>query len=68
MCYGVNDCDYKAFIIGVTKYIELIISGLCSNQNYSFFVVSYSNEEHTIPSEWNDITKLITGKYYQNVI
>ena len=31
--------------------INLIISGLCSAQSYSFFVVSYSNEEYTLPNE-----------------
>ena len=66
--HGVNDCDYKAFIVGVTKYIELIISDLCNNQNYSFFMVSYSNKEHTLTSECSVIITLIAGKYYQNVL
>ena len=60
--YGVSD---KTFSVGVTKYTKLIISGLCSCQNYSFYVVSYSNEEHTLPSEWSDITTLIAGNLKQ---
>ena len=56
--YGVND---STFSVGVTNYTELIISGLYSTQNYTFFVVSYSNEEHTVPSEWSNITTLIAG-------
>ena len=71
--YDVNDCDCKTFSVGVTNYTELIISGLCSTQNYSFFIVSYSNEEHTLPSEWSDVTTLIAGNlsnchilYFQN--
>ena len=59
--YGISDCDCKTFSVGVTKYTELIISGLCSNRNYSFFVVSYSNEKHTLPSEWSDATTLTAG-------
>ena len=47
---------------GMTNDTFLIISVLFSVQNYSFFVVSYSNEEHTLPSEWSDIITLITGK------
>ena len=47
---------------GVTNDTFLIINGLCSVKNYSFFVVSYSNEQHTLPSEWSDIITLITGK------
>ena len=61
--YGVNDCDCKTFSVGVTNNSELIINGLCSNQNYSFFVVSYSNENNTLPSEWSDITTLIASKF-----
>ena len=56
--YGMNDLDCKTFSVGVTNNTELIISSSCSSQNYSFFVVSYSNEEHTLPSEW---TTLIAG-------
>ena len=58
--YGVSD---NTFSVGVTKYTELIISGLCSCQNYSFYVVSYSNEEHTLPSEWSNVTTLIAGTF-----
>ena len=47
---------------GMTKDTFLNISGLCIAQNYSFFVISYSNEEHTLPSEWSDIITLISGK------
>ena len=60
--YGVSDCDCKTFSVGVTNDTLLKISGLCSAQNYSFFVVSYSIEEHTLPSEWSDIITLISGK------
>ena len=59
--YDVNDCYCKTISVGVTNYTELIISGLCNNQNYSFFVVSYSNEEYVLPSEWSDVTTLNTG-------
>ena len=62
MFYGViNDCDCKKFSLGVTNYTQLIIRGLCNSQNYSLFVVSFSNEEHTLPSEWSDVTTLIAG-------
>ena len=61
--YGVSDCDCKTFNIGVTNYTELIISGLCRSQNYSFFVVSHSNEEYTLPSEWSDVFTLNAGNY-----
>ena len=47
---------------GMTNDTFLIISGLCSAQNYSFFVVSYSNEEDTLPSEWSYIITLLSGK------
>ena len=47
---------------GMTNDTFLNISGLCSAQNYSFFVISYSNEEDTLPSELSDIIKLISGK------
>ena len=47
---------------GMTNDTFLNISGLCSAQNYSFFVMSYSNEEHTLSSEWSDIITLISGK------
>ena len=57
--YHIND---KALSVGVTSDTFLNISGLCSAQNYRFFVVSYSNEEHTLPREWSDIMTLITGK------
>ena len=60
--YGVSDCDCKTLSVGVTSDTLLKISGLCSAQNYSFFVMSYSNEEHTLPSEWSDIITLISGK------
>ena len=56
--YGVND---NTFSLGVINYTELIISGLCNSQNYSFFIVPYSNEEHTLLSEWSDVTTLIAG-------
>ena len=56
--YGVND---NTFSVEVTNYTELIISGLCSSQNYSFHVVSYSNEEYTLPSEWSDVATFIAG-------
>ena len=59
--YRVSDCDCKAFSIGVTNYTELIISGLCSSQNHCFFVVSHSNEEYTLPSEWSDVFTLNAG-------
>ena len=58
--YGVND---STFSIGVTNNTELIVSGLSSSQNYSFFVVSYSNEEHTVPSEWSDVITLIASMF-----
>ena len=48
--YSVSDCNCKMFSGRVTNLTFLIISSLCSIQNYSFFVVSYSNEEHTLPS------------------
>ena len=60
--YLVSNCDCKTFSVGVTNDTFLIISFLVSAQNYSFFVVSYSNDEHTLPSEWSDIITLITGK------
>ena len=60
--YGVSNCDCKTFSVGMTNATFLMISGLCNAQNYSFFVMSYSNEEHTLPSEWSDIITLITGK------
>ena len=60
--YGVSDCYCKTFSVGVTNVTQLMISGLCSAQNYSFLVMSYSNEEHTLPSEWSDIITLISGK------
>ena len=47
---------------GMTNDTYLNISGLCSAQNYSFFVMSYSNQEHTLPSEWSDIITLISSK------
>ena len=47
---------------GMTNDTFLMISGLYNCKNYSFFVVSYSNEEYTLPSEWSDIITLITGK------
>ena len=47
---------------GKTICTQLMISGLFSAQNYSFFVISYSNEEHTLPSEWSDIVTLTSGK------
>ena len=47
---------------GMTNDTFLIISGLYSAQNYSVFVMSYSNEEDTLPSEWSDIITLISGK------
>ena len=50
--------------VGVTNDTFLMISGLCSARNYSFFVVSYSNEENTLPSEWSDVFVLIGGKQY----
>ena len=59
--YGVNDCDCKTISVGVTKYNDLIISGLCSSQNCRFFVVSYSNEEYALPNEWSDVTTLNKG-------
>ena len=68
MFYGVNDCDCKTFSVGVTNNTELIISGLYSCQNYSFFVVSYSNEEHTLPSEWSNVTTLIAGNLLNVII
>ena len=58
--YGVSNDTFSA---GVTNNTQLIISGLYSNQNYSFFVVSYSNEEHTLPSQWSDIAALIAGTF-----
>ena len=61
--YGVSD---NTFSVGVTKYTELIISGLCSTQNYMFFVVSYSNEEYTLQSEWSDVSTLIAGTLKQS--
>ena len=33
-----------------------------------FFVVSYSNEEHTLPSEWSNITTLIAGNITNFII
>ena len=60
--YGVSD---KTFSVGVTKYTKLIISGLCSSQNYSFYVVSYSNEEYTLQSEWSEVTTFIAGNLKQ---
>ena len=60
--YDVNDCDCKTFSVGVTNYTQLIIRGLCSSQNYSFFVVSYSNKNNTLSSEWSDVYTLNTGK------
>ena len=60
--YGVSNCDCKTFSVGVTNDTFLIISGLCNVQNYSFFVIAYSNEEHTLPSEWSDIITLLTCK------
>ena len=50
------------YSVGVTNDTFLMIGGLCSAQNYSFFVISYSNEEHTLPSEWSDIITLISSK------
>ena len=47
---------------GMTNDTFMMISVLCSAQNYSFFVISYSNEEDTLPSEWSDIITLISGK------
>ena len=46
----------------MTNDTYLIISGLCSAQNYSVFVMSYSNEEHALPSEWSDIITPLSGK------
>ena len=66
--YRVSDCDCKKFSVGVTNFTERIISGLCSTQNYMFFVVSYSNDEHTLPSEWSDITTLIAGNVTNFII
>ena len=62
--YGVSDCNCKRFSGGLTNVTFLMIGGLCNAQNYSFFVVSYSNEEHTLPSEWSNVFTLIAGKYY----
>ena len=59
--YGVKDYDYKTFSIEVTDYTQLIISGLCNSQNYSFFVVSRSIGNNTLPSEWSDVYTLNTG-------
>ena len=56
--YGNNG---STFSVGMTNNTKMIVTGLCSAQNYSFFVASYSNEEHTLPSEWSDITTLIAG-------
>ena len=58
--YDVND---NTSSVGVTNYTELIISGLYRSQNYSFFVVSHSNEEYTLPSEWSDVFTLNAGNY-----
>ena len=60
--YDVSNCDCKTFSVGMTNATFLMINGLCSVQNYSFFVMSYSNEEHTLPSEQSDIITLITSK------
>ena len=57
--YGV--CDCKTFSAGVTNYTKLIVSGLWNAQNYIFCMTSYSNEEHTLPSEWSDVATLIEG-------
>ena len=46
---------------GETIHTHVVISGLCSAHNYSLFVVAYSNEECTLPSEWSDVITLITG-------
>ena len=59
--YSVNDCDCKTFSVGITKYNQVILSGLCNTQNYSFFVVSYSNWEYALPSEWSDVAILNAG-------
>ena len=61
--YSVSDCNYKTFSGRVTNLTFLTISAFCSAQNYSFFVVSYSNEEHTFSSEWSNVFILIAGKY-----
>ena len=50
------------YSVGVTNDTFLIISDDFSALNFSFFVVSYSNENHTLPSEWSDIITLISGK------
>ena len=45
-------------------YTQLIVNNLCCAQNYSFFVVSYSNIEQTLPSQWSDVVMLIPGNLY----
>ena len=45
--YGVSDWNFKTFSVGVTNDTFLIISVLFSAQNYSVFVMTYSDEEYT---------------------
>ena len=70
--YSVSDWNFKTFSVGVTNDTFLIISVLFSAQNYSFFVMTYLDEEHTLPGNLSNILcykfillKLIHFIHYQ---